>query len=356
MTGLRLGWMTVTLKVVEPVPPRPSSTETVMLAVPGALAVSAICPICGTDAPTMPPLSLMATGLESGSPSGSEALKLTVTASPRLSDTGAMGSMTGLRLGWMTVTLKVVEPVPPRPSSTETVMLAVPGALAVRAICPICGTDAPTMPPLSLMATGLESGSPSGSEALKLTVTASPRLSDTGAMGSTTGLRLGIGVNVGVFVGVGVTVDVSVGIGVSVSVGVNVGVTVGVSVGIGVSVGVSVKVGVKVGVSVGIGVSVGVSVKVGVSVGIGVSVGVSVKVGVNVGVSVGIGVSVGVSVKVGVNVGVSVGIGVSVGVSVKVGVNVDVSVGIGVSDGVGDAVDVSVEVAVDVGVSVKVGV
>ena len=131
------------MKTVEPVPPRPSSTETVTFAVPGAFAVMVIVPICETKAPTTPPLSLIATGFDSRSPSGSEAVKPTLTVAPTLSVTGAIGSTVGLRFGWTTVTVKTVRPVPPRPSSTETVTLAVPGALALSVIVPICETNAP---------------------------------------------------------------------------------------------------------------------------------------------------------------------------------------------------------------------
>lgn len=87
----------------------------------------------------------------------------------------------------------------------------------------------------------------------------------TSLMTTSSGLKLGRGVNVGVAVLVGVFVGVSVGVNVNVFVGVSVGVLVGESVG--VSVGVSVTVGVLPGVKVSVGVAVSDGVNVAVSVG-----------------------------------------------------------------------------------------
>jgi hypothetical protein len=85
---------------------------------------------------------------------------------------------------------------------------------------------------------------------------------------------------------------------------------------------------VGVRVRVGLGVGVGVRVRVGLGVGVGVRVRVGLGVGVGVLVRVGLGVGVGVLVRVGVGVGVG-GVVVTVGVGVGVGVVV-VVVGVGV--------------------------
>ena len=94
----------------------------------------------------------------------------------------------------------------------------------------------------------------------------------TSLMTTSSGLKLGRGVNVRVGVLVGVFVGISVGVNVNVFVGVSVSVLVGKSVG--VSVGVSVTVGVLPGVKVSVGVAV--SGGVNVTVLAGVSVGVEV--------------------------------------------------------------------------------
>ena len=95
----------------------------------------------------------------------------------------------------------------------------------------------------------------------------------------------------------------------------------------GVRVGVGVAVGVRVAARVGVGVAVGV--RVGVRVGVGVAVGVRVAARVGVGVTVGVRVAarVGVGITVGVRVGITVGGTVKVGVTVGVGTRVIVGCG-----------------------------
>ena len=111
---------------------------------------------------------------------------------------------------------------------------------------------------------------------------------------------------------------------------------VGVAVGVRVMVGVAV--GVPVAVAVGVRVGVAVAVGVAVTVAVGVRVGVTVAVGVAVAIAVGVSLAVGISVAVGVVVPVEVAEGVAVDEGDGAGVSVDVTVGGGVSIGVGDAV------------------
>jgi len=164
MTGALFAPVTVTVKAVEAVPPRPSSTSTVTFAWPG------VTPLTSTS--TVPFATAVATaGLSDTADTISGSLSASATASgtlmllPASTDCGPICPIVGALFALSTSTPNVTETSGFTPSVTASVTLAWPAATPCSVITPGCVTDASTMFGALEMAVAC-SGSPFGSVAL----------------------------------------------------------------------------------------------------------------------------------------------------------------------------------------------